>query len=120
MTHSGVLATILSGLEPAVAIALACIPLMRPLLGRKSTNVNDSRYKYDSSKMSKIYSKKAGRDTSNTFSELVDDNDASSEVQLQPMNAPPAARESILQHGQLPPQKNQDIVVKTSWEVVRH
>ncbi|PVI05356.1 hypothetical protein DM02DRAFT_584324 [Periconia macrospinosa] len=35
MTYTGVLATILSGLEPAVAIALACIPQMRPLCARK-------------------------------------------------------------------------------------
>ena len=31
MTYTGILATILSGLEPSVSIALACIPQMRPL-----------------------------------------------------------------------------------------
>jgi hypothetical protein len=35
MTYSGVLATLLSGLEPSVAIALACLPQMRPLFARK-------------------------------------------------------------------------------------
>ncbi|KAF2684446.1 hypothetical protein K458DRAFT_442819 [Lentithecium fluviatile CBS 122367] len=85
MIYSGVLATILSGLEPAVAIALACIPLMRPLFGKKSTKTSDSGYNYESSKTSRIYSKKAGRDATNTFSELVDDNDDSSQVQVQPL-----------------------------------
>ncbi|KAF1973739.1 hypothetical protein BU23DRAFT_598852 [Bimuria novae-zelandiae CBS 107.79] len=35
MTHAGVLATVLSGLEPSVAIALACLPQMRTLFVRK-------------------------------------------------------------------------------------
>ncbi|KAF2714584.1 hypothetical protein K504DRAFT_478026 [Pleomassaria siparia CBS 279.74] len=35
MTHSGVLTTILSGLEPSVAIALACVPLLRPLMNSR-------------------------------------------------------------------------------------
>ena len=35
MTYEGVLATLLSGLEPSVAIALACLPQMRLLFARK-------------------------------------------------------------------------------------
>jgi len=116
MTYTGVQATILSGLEPAVAIALACIPLMRPLFRRKSTKNNDSRYAYNSSK---IYSKKSGHDT---FSELVDDNDDSSQVQLQlqPMEpSPQAVVASVPQDDRLAPQTNRAIVVEKSWEIRR-
>ena len=35
LIHSGALTTASSGLEPAVAIALACIPLLRPLHKRQ-------------------------------------------------------------------------------------
>ncbi|KAI6369137.1 hypothetical protein MCOR25_004492 [Pyricularia grisea] len=35
MTHEGAVATLLSGLEPSVALTLACIPLLRPLLCRR-------------------------------------------------------------------------------------
>lgn len=34
MTYEGVLATLLSGMEPSVAIALACLPQMRSLFAR--------------------------------------------------------------------------------------
>lgn len=94
MTYEGVLATLLSGLEPAVAIALACIPLMRPLLGHRG-NATPSRtgYDYSGSGTSGLYSGKKGRSPAgsramNTFTELGDDADDgsnSSVVQLQPM-----------------------------------
>lgn len=88
MTYTGVLATILSGLEPAVAIALACVPLVRPLFGKKAPGKNSTAYDYNSNNTSGIYSKKdnrsAGRDPL-TSTELVDDTDDSSEVRLQPM-----------------------------------
>ena len=119
MTYSGVLATVLSGLEPAVAIALACIPLMRPLLGRKSAKTNDSHYKYDSSKMSRVYSKRSGLDTSNTFTELVDENDDSSQIQLQSLKPSLALHLYIPQDNQRPAQKSQDIVIKKSWDISR-
>ncbi|TLD24076.1 hypothetical protein PspLS_06548 [Pyricularia sp. CBS 133598] len=35
MTHEGAVATLLSGLEPSMALMLACIPLLRPLLCRR-------------------------------------------------------------------------------------
>ncbi|TLS26695.1 hypothetical protein PpBr36_04408 [Pyricularia pennisetigena] len=35
MPHEGAVATLLSGLEPSVALMLACIPLLRPLLCRR-------------------------------------------------------------------------------------
>ncbi|KAI4923285.1 hypothetical protein J4E85_008322 [Alternaria conjuncta] len=87
MTYTGVLATILSGLEPAVAIVLACIPLMRPLFG-KSNQAMRSNLDYESSKKTSLLSKKGSRrhdDPTATFSELVDGNDASSQIELQPV-----------------------------------
>jgi hypothetical protein len=92
MTHSGVLATLLSGLEPAVAIVLACIPLMRPLLGRKSEYTKGSRYRYNSSKMSKLDVQEIVCGNVDTFPLWGDDNDASSQVQLQPIEASSAVR----------------------------
>ena len=94
MTYEGVLATLLSGLEPAVAIALACIPLMRPLLGhRGGASPSRTGYDYSGSGTSGLYSGKKGRSPAgsramNTFTELGDDADDgsnSSVVQLQPI-----------------------------------
>ncbi|KAH8846063.1 hypothetical protein MCOR27_010397 [Pyricularia oryzae] len=45
MTHEGAVATLLSGLEPSVALTLACIPLLRPLLCRRP----DGKTSYPSS-----------------------------------------------------------------------
>ncbi|EMD68955.1 hypothetical protein COCSADRAFT_76162, partial [Bipolaris sorokiniana ND90Pr] len=86
MTYNGVLATILSGLEPAVAIALACIPLMR-ILFRKSRRTTHSSYQYGSNRQTDLFPKKRsethGLNLTATFSKLVDKNDASSQVELQ-------------------------------------
>ncbi|KAF2275265.1 uncharacterized protein EI97DRAFT_494860 [Westerdykella ornata] len=85
MTHEGVLATLLSGLEPSIAIVLACLPLLRPLLGRSNKN-KPSSYGYGSEGGSGLYSKKPHR--SGPFVELdeeTSDNDNSSEVRLQPL-----------------------------------
>jgi len=122
MTYTGVLATILSGLEPSVAIALACIPLMRPLFGRKDRTQNGSAYECESNKSSGMFSKKRGvnRDP-NSFTEIVYDNDDSSEIHLQPVkpihnvsvSTEAARRESA---AGLP---GQAITVESKWEV-RH
>jgi hypothetical protein len=88
MTYDGVLATVLSGLEPAVAIVLACVPLLRPLLGRRKNESQKSGYDYGSSGGSGLYSKQVTRSASRPFAELDDDHDDvdnSSEVQLQPI-----------------------------------
>lgn len=89
MTYDGVLATVLSGIEPAVSIALACLPLLRPLLGRRKKS-QKSGYDYGSSGGSGLYHSKQGtRSAIRPFAELeddhIDDNDNSSEVQLQPI-----------------------------------
>ncbi|KAH7394443.1 hypothetical protein BKA66DRAFT_411077 [Pyrenochaeta sp. MPI-SDFR-AT-0127] len=126
MTHSGVLATILSGLEPAVAIALACIPLMRPLWGKKAPESKGSSYVYDSSNQGGSYPKKGNRRTSlgatGTFTELVYDNDDSSEIQLQPVR--PKRSVSIIaaaenKSDQSLPSPNQAITIEKKWEISR-
>jgi hypothetical protein len=88
MTYTGVLATILSGLEPSVAIALACIPLMRPLFRRTESGGCRSIQGYRSDKSSGVFSAKKSRGAGRyqgSFIETVDDNDDSSEVHLQPI-----------------------------------
>ncbi|KAF2204466.1 hypothetical protein GQ43DRAFT_446691 [Delitschia confertaspora ATCC 74209] len=87
MTYDGVLATLLSGLEPAVAIVLACIPLLRPLFGSHKLKENtSSKYGYRSGGGSELYSKKGMTKSGNReFQELEDDNDDSgSQVELKP------------------------------------
>ncbi|KAF2111379.1 hypothetical protein BDV96DRAFT_614721 [Lophiotrema nucula] len=103
MTYSGVLATILSGLEPAVAIALACVPLMRPLFPshRRRNNTKSSHYNYSSGGDSGLYSSKSKRGAV----ELASDGD--SEVELQPTHQKPV--------------QNVDVNVRAStWNVEGH
>jgi hypothetical protein len=124
MTYTGVLATLLSGLEPAVAIVLACIPLMRPLLG-KSKGATRSSFDYDSSKQTSLFSKKGSRrhdDPTATFSELVDNNDASSEIELQPIKTCRVVRvSSVYKHDRqnVPTSSDHAITVERRWEVRR-
>ncbi|KAH7081547.1 hypothetical protein BKA63DRAFT_530547 [Paraphoma chrysanthemicola] len=86
MTHSGVLATILSGIEPSVAIALACIPLLRPLWGRSESDSKNSGYDFSngSSKKSNMYSSRSKTRDQNPI-DTVDD--TSSEIYLRPVEA---------------------------------
>ena len=124
MTYTGVLATILSGLEPAVAIVLACIPLMRPLFS-KSNHATRSSFDHDSSKKTSLFSKKGSRrhgDSTATFSELVDDNDASSQIELQPVKTCQIVRvSSVYKHDRKRVAKDvgHAITVERRWEVRR-
>lgn len=79
MTYTGVLATILTGMEPSIALSLACIPFLRPLVKRGvlGSTGTDSRY------ASRTLGSK-GPAGSRPFKEISDD---SSEVQLQPMGS---------------------------------
>lgn len=127
MTYTGVLATILSGLEPAVAIVLACIPLMRPLFGRKEQSKNNSAYDYNSNKSSGIYSRKGNRSAGHnplTFTELEDDNDDSSEIHLQPtktvQNVTVSTEPVDCGRGSLAALPGQAITVERQWEVQHH
>lgn len=86
MTHSGVLATILSGIEPSVAIALACIPLLRPLWGRSESDSKSSGYDFSngSSKKSNMYS---SRSKTRDHDPIDTVDDTSSEIYLRPVKA---------------------------------
>jgi hypothetical protein len=79
MTYTGVLATILTGMEPSIALSLACIPFLRPLVKRGLLGSSSPDSRYSSHALgSKVPTN--GR----PFKEISDD---SSEVQLQPMGS---------------------------------
>ncbi|TID21244.1 P-loop containing nucleoside triphosphate hydrolase protein [Venturia nashicola] len=75
MTSTGVLATVLSGLEPSVAIALACVPLCRPLLRTRSSKskINDLQYEYGSNRNSQLYLNRHRRGASRKLDTMDDD-----------------------------------------------
>lgn len=121
MTFSGVHATLFSGIEPAVAIAMACIPLLRPLFKRGGSQSNSGysgttwSAKADS-QAAESRTRRMGRASSpgNLFQELDDD---SSEIQLRPFNVKQdvtvtAAEGSKQQHG-----RSGFITVEKEWEV---
>jgi hypothetical protein len=122
MPYSGVLATLLSGLEPAVAIVLACVPLMRPLFGR-SLKSNSSGYNSGNNSVG-LHSKQrsANKKPEGTFSELVDDVDDSSQVRLQPIKDIRHTGNCVSEeHGNVQVLPNQDhsIAVQKKWEISR-
>lgn len=126
MTYTGVLATILSGLEPAVAISLACIPLLRPLWGRKPSGSKGSSYEYNSSKQGRVYPKKGSKGSGGgavgTFTELVYENDDSSEIQLQPVKPKRSVSISAITESKSDPSlvsPGQAITVEQKWEIRR-
>jgi len=125
MTYDGVLATLLSGLEPSVAIALACIPLMRPLFPshRRARN-QSSQYHYGSGNDSGMYSNaKRGAIELHT-------NDGDSEVELQPQK--PSADMNVQSSTWIEGHGNESldgkhktaekskIQVETRWEIRTH
>lgn len=113
MTYAGVLATILSGLEPSVAIALACVPLIRPLIRSRSSKQN-SVYEYGSSHNNPLYPNQHRRDASRKLDTL--DDDDSSDIQLQPADAD-TVRTVIHPAGKSKGTSGQTIVVEKRWEV---
>lgn len=123
MTYEGVLPTLLSGLEPAVAIVLACLPLLRPLFGRRRTpNSSKAGYDYGSSGGGALYSSK--KDTRNAsrgpFTELDDEqeiSDNSSEVQLHPLKSGRNVQISSEPVEQSAPVNLSGIAVERKWEV---
>ncbi|KAL6407290.1 integral membrane protein [Ilyonectria robusta] len=78
MTDSGLLATIFSGLEPSVALALSCVPYLRPYFGGTFRTPKNT---YNSDGVIKSHEGNASNN-SRPFEEL---NDDASEVQLRPM-----------------------------------
>ncbi|KAF7558101.1 hypothetical protein G7Z17_g21 [Cylindrodendrum hubeiense] len=78
MTHSGLLATVFSGLEPSVALALSCVPFLRPYFGGTFRSPKNT---YNSDGVVRSHNAIASNN-SRPFEEL---NDDSSEVQLRPI-----------------------------------
>lgn len=127
MTYTGVLATILTGIEPAVALSLSCVPFLRPLIKGRSmdTTANTSG---DNSDLRTFGASSNSRKTNRSdFKELDSHNDNSSEVQLHPMD--PMGNKGVssaevghddLDRGQTPAvgDGGEFIVVKNSWHVV--
>jgi hypothetical protein len=95
MPYSGTLTTILSGIEPAIAIFLACVPLMHPIFKKytsrrdRGNRVHSSRLSYNTGGLSRGYTKQKGgsREPSRNNTELFeDDDDDDSQIQLQPVD----------------------------------
>ncbi|KAK4238353.1 hypothetical protein C8A03DRAFT_33647 [Achaetomium macrosporum] len=93
MTYTGVLATIFTGIEPAVALSLACVPFLRPLIYKGNNNtlsMGSDNSQYASGGSTTLRSKQGGGPSGRTgrgggpFKEF-NDNDDSSEIQLRPM-----------------------------------
>lgn len=88
MPYSGTLTTILSGMEPAIAIVLACVPLLRPILRRFGSRTDSDRSGYNTAELSGGYAKQkeGSREHSSGMTELFqDDDDNDSQIQLQPV-----------------------------------
>lgn len=116
MTWSGLLATIFSGLEPAVAISLACVPFLRPIFDTKQDGQTPSNYYVPEG--SDQFSKGNRSDSGRPFQEL----DDASDIQLQPVKAESDFRISINTSSEGKDATNQSaqpngITVYTKWEV---
>ena len=86
MTYSGVLATVLTGIEPAVALSLSCVPFLRPLIkGRNPDSTTNTSG--NNSDLRTFGAHSLSRKSNRTdFKELDSHNDNSSEVQLHPID----------------------------------
>jgi hypothetical protein len=91
MAYSGALATVLSGVEPAVAITMACIPLIGPLCRRRRRESAVEQGNTPRTRSSKNYTKGLGSQKSMGASVLVGSfeqlDDAGSEIRLQPLDS---------------------------------
>ncbi|KAL8330144.1 hypothetical protein RB597_005452 [Gaeumannomyces tritici] len=93
MPHSGLLATLLSGVEPSVALTLACVPLLRPLWrgGRSSdgsTGASGSGYKRSGEGSGLGFGSKGSKKHRQPGLETLamTTSDDSSDLQLQPLD----------------------------------
>jgi hypothetical protein len=114
MTYTGVLATVFTGIEPAVALSLACVPFLRPLLrGTRMGTGTDSQYASTT-----LRSKDLASNGNRAFKEL---NDDSSEIQLRPMEGEQLKYEAEVGQEQKQGQGAKSegaILVKKHWDVV--
>lgn len=124
MPYSGTLTTILSGMEPAIAIVLACVPLMRPIFKKFSSRVDSSRSGYTTGELSGGYTKQKGGSYkhSRDITQLLEDdndNDDNSQIQLQPVDVLKAGISTILHdtEGQAMPHYSRAIIIKKSWVI---
>lgn len=112
MTDSGLLATIFSGLEPSVALALSCVPYLRPYFGGTFRTPKNT---YNSDGVIKSHEGNASNN-SRPFEEL---NDDASEVQLRPLKVRQDVHVSA--HSDEEEKRNANkspfITVKKHWEV---
>jgi hypothetical protein len=116
MTYTGVLSTIFTGIEPSIALSLACVPFLRPLIkSNKMSTRADSQYEYGRS--STLRSKGPAYSGNGHFKEL---NDDSSEVQLRPMGRSDSMKyETEIGQGQQRPAEPAGVIyVKKGWDVV--
>lgn len=120
ITYSMPPANIFSGLEPSVAVILACVPLMRPLLGRTRFASEPSRT-YGSNQPSKAIELESGSDIKGPFESLKDD---SSQYRLRPTGAKHYADAQTAKRPASSDQVSSDlegdvagIKVKQQWEV---
>lgn len=116
ITYSIPPANIFSGLEPSVAVILACIPLLRPLLGRaKDSSDGPSRYgSATPSKALELKSKDGG-----PFVPLSDD---SSQYRLRPVGPKHFAGASAMERSasrtsDIETDEFEGITVKSQWVV---
>ncbi|KAK3952040.1 hypothetical protein QBC32DRAFT_213470 [Pseudoneurospora amorphoporcata] len=119
ITYSMPPANIFSGLEPSVAVILACIPLMRPLLGR-------TRFASEggSNQPSKAIELESGNDVKGPFGSLSDN---SSQYRLRPTGPKHYADVQTAKRPESSGQGSSDleadvegIKVKQQWEVNVH
>lgn len=120
ITYSMPPANIFSGLEPSVAVILACIPLMRPLLGRTRFASEGSRT-YGSANPSKAIEFESGNDVKGPFEPL---SDTSSRYRLRPTGPKHYADVQTAKRPESSGQGSSDleadvegIVVKQQWKV---
>lgn len=121
MPFSGTLTTILSGIEPAIAIVLACVPLMRPISKKFSSRKDGSRSGYYTGKLNGGYikQKRVSHERSGDITELFEDDDDHSQIQLQPVDVSKAGTPVISYDIDCPavPHHSRAITVKKSWAV---
>ncbi|KAJ4302526.1 hypothetical protein N0V88_002675 [Collariella sp. IMI 366227] len=111
MTYIGILATMFTGIEPAVALSLACVPFLRPLI-RGNLDASRSDNQYASGALSNGTSWGGSR----ALKEL---NDHSSEIQLRPVEIEALKYEAEVGPGQKQTPENEGaILVSKRWDVV--
>lgn len=120
ITYSIPQANIFSGLEPSIAVIIACVPLMRPLFGRSEYSKDGSGQYVQESGMSRSEHRvnKDDRD----FEPLSDD---SSQYRLRPMGTKFQAGVTVEERGVRPPGSSDTsdaeeaarITVRQEWNV---